>query len=449
MRHARLGLLFLIPLAPMAGCKSHSPAPTAVSGRYILTLCDADMPATAFYDKQLGARKPGDTDNLTVIELPLREPTARFAQVNVSNSAIGPPNPMAVSRDGRFAFVVESRGPAGENAATIDDLPKGEHLSVVDLADPLKPFVCSTAVVGDEPQAVDIHPAGDIVAVVTHQSKQQLNIVPFVNRELGEPLAWPLIGLDDTEAEASSVAWHPSGRYLAVTLPTRNQVMFYEFTRNQNDSLPGLAPWGEPVNVGKYPYSGRFTPDGRYFITTDLKWGTDVSGFMVEAPQGQLSVIRLSEVPSSVPSAPDEPAPAVVHRVVSTAMVGVSPEGIAISPDGSLVVTSNLQKSFLPTDHAGQTRKGSLSLLTFDKRTGTLTPVGEYPITTGMPVALSFDAKGRFVAVSLFRSFDSSADGNYGQLSFWNVNTGRTPSLSDAYIVVGVGKGPHGVLIVR
>lgn len=433
-----------LALALLAGCggsgaQHAAPAtPDQVSGRYIVTISDADLSAPALAHGRLGERDPGAQDTLTVLALPIREPSTPWAQIHVSNSVIGPPNALAVSRDGNTAFVVETRGPAPAGAVSIEELPPGQLLFAIDMTDPLAPRIVGTANVGTNPMAVDVHPAGDLAAVATSVPHEQIVMVPIEGSTLGEPLAWPLLGVDDTSAIPSCVAWRPDGRVLAVTLPDQDLVVFLEFTRNENEGSMGLRPWGAPVRVGKYPYSGRFTPDGRHFITTDLQWGRDVEEFRVGAPEGRLSVVRLGD--------PGDDITAPVHEVVSVATVGVSPEGLAISPDGRFVVTANLRRSYLEETDPRLTPGGSLSLLTLNERTGELTPVSEVDLD-GMPEGIAFDANGNFVVVTQFRTFDPAATD--GELAFFRLNTEGRPSLTPTDFRVGVGKGPHGVLIVR
>lgn len=444
----------------IAGCQSGPPGPGDVSGSYIVTISDADTLAPAFVTGTLGERDPNVGDLMTVLKLPIREPTTDYALLNVSNSVIGPPRSLAVSRDGRYAYVVETRGQAPPGAFTLDDLPPGETLTAVDLTDPMRPAVIATAYTGAEPMAVDVHPDGDLLVLATRNPGAQLVVMPVRGGAPveAEAVTWPLLGIDDSGAAATSVAWSPDGRSLAVTLPDRDQVMFYGFRRDAGDEngMAGggeggggggfsLSPWGGPVAVGRYPYSGAFTPDGRHFITTDLGWGGDVEGFMVGAPAGRLSVVRLSDTPPSDADGGDASFDAL-HEVVSTAPVGVSPEGLAISRDGSLVVTSNLRLSYLPESDDRLTRGGSISLLTFDEGSGSLTPINEYEID-GMPEGLAFDADDKFVIITQFRSFDPSAVD--GELAFFKVRRGDPPSLELTDFRVGVGKGPHGVLIVR
>ena len=99
-------------LSALSGCGVGSGKPGSVSGRYIVSLGDADMAAAALTSRELGPREPGSRDTLTVVSLPIQEPQTPHAQINVGNSALCPPTCLAVSKDGRYAFVVDYRGEA-------------------------------------------------------------------------------------------------------------------------------------------------------------------------------------------------------------------------------------------------------------------------------------------------------------------------------------------------
>lgn len=414
--------------------------PGDVAGRMIVTISDADMTATAFADDNLSVPGDGARDTLTVIGMPIVEPQTAFAQVAVSNSVLGPPQALSVNSAGSTAFVCESRGQVPSGGSTFKDIPQGTLLQMVSLADPMNPVLVSSAYVGPNPSACDVSPDGTMVAVVTRKAREQLVIVPIEGGALGTPMQWELLGIDDSEASATSVSWDPTGRLLAVCLPARDEVMFYEFAR-VDDGL-AISPFGAPVKVGKYPFHGRWTPDGKHFITTDLQWQTGSDLHLLEAGPGTVSVI-------AVDRGEDTASDRHLHMVVSTATVGVSPEGLAISPDGKYVVTANLKKSFLPEGDS-RLESGSLTLLSLDAQSGTLTPRGEYELG-GMPEGISFDAKGNFVVVTLFRSLDPQAMD--GELAFWRLNphggADKSPILEQGKFWVGVGRGPHGVLIVR
>lgn len=429
------------------------PDPSEISGRYIAAICDADMGATAFADSRLARPSESARDAMTVVGLPIAPPPGAdattwrtsVAQVPVSNSVVGPTAALAVSPDGTRAYVAETRGQAGPGASTMRDLPPGRKVTMINLDDPANPVLAAELEGLRSPAALDVHPAGDLLAIAPGDEDSDIWVVPVGATGFGDPVEWELPGLPEEMdgAKPAGVAWHPDGRHLAVTYPGQDAVAFFEFTRDgAADGAMGLAPWGAPVKVGKHPYAGRFTPDGRHFVTADLHWGQDVEGYLVGAPEGSVTVVRLSTVESAVA----EGAPEVRHEVASTATVGISPEGLAVSPDGRWVVTANLRRSMLPATDPRVTMGGSLSLLGLDGKTGELISHGEFPLKA-MPEGICFDAAGRHVVVTQFRSFDPQAVD--GELAFFKLVPGREPRLVPGDFYVGVGVGPHGVVIVR
>src|SRR6185295_16847769 len=101
--HLLLTPALLIATAGLVGCGGGghgAGSPGDVSGRYLITVDDADMAAASFSDKMLGDRNPNARDSLTVVALPITEPVTKFAQIEVSNSALCPPTCLAVLRDG-------------------------------------------------------------------------------------------------------------------------------------------------------------------------------------------------------------------------------------------------------------------------------------------------------------------------------------------------------------
>ncbi len=458
-------------LGGLGGCAADTSPPTTgqITGRYIAVLCDGDMTATALADEVLAPR-PGATDALTVVPLPIADPDGTDAikwqtsvtQTPVSNSVLGPPVSVAASRDGTRVYVVESKGQARPGALKMNDLPEGRLLTSVCMDDPNAPHVIASIDVGTDPSSVDVHPAGDIVAVATRTPGHQIVLVPVdTEKGFGEPLRFPLVGMDDSNARPSCIAWHPGGSHFAVTLPEANTVAFFEFRRDAVDGGPGIAPWGAPVKVGKFPLSGRFSPDGRFFIINELHWGPDVEGFLAGAPEGTLTAIRVSSVPTCVVPPVNEYDGAgnlvrsqdgrvdlslAVHEVVSTAVVGISPESMALSPDGKYIATANIRRSFLKDGDPRQTRGGILSLVGFNTATGELTNHGELDIPA-LPEGIAFDASGKHLVVSQFMSFEPGAVD--GELSFFKLIRTDPPTLLPADFYVGVGIGPHGVVIVR
>lgn len=463
-----LALSPALGLSLLAGCAKNGDgnaagafAPSNIEGRAIVVLCDGDMNATALADGRLGE---STRDHLTCLALPISDSpdlnaakwNTTFGQADVSSSMLGPPSAVAVSPDGTRAYAVESRKPAKPGQTMLDELAPGSTLSVVDVSNPASPALLGTMDVGVSPCAVDVSPAGDLLAIITQTPRQEIVIVqtdamvpPATSAAtpagpLGQKWAWPLIGIENPDAKPSSITWHPSGRYFAVTIPQTNQVAFYEYAADaRGQGIPGIAPWGAPVSVGKFPFSGHFSRDGRFFIFSELMWGPDVEGFMTGAPEGQLAVIKLSEVASSVDANNNFVPDRVYHDVVDSVKVGISPESLALSPAGNLLVAGNIRRAFLPEGDTRLTPGGSISLVSFDEATGKLAVLSETPIK-GMPEGIAFDATGKHVIVSAFRSFDAGALD--GELAFYTV---QGNSLRFCGFNVAVGKGPHSLVVIR
>jgi DNA-binding beta-propeller fold protein YncE len=206
--------------------------------------------------------------------------------------------------------------------------------------------------------------------------------------------------------------------------------------------MVALESWGNPVLVGKYPFKILFTQDGQYLMTTNLQWGADVRGFWAEAPRGAIAVVRFA----SQAEQPEQQQ----HFLVSVAETGVSPEGIAISPNGRLVATVNLERSYLPYNDSRITWFSSLTLMEFDPRTGHLETLGDFLYEGILPEALVFDRSGNYLAVANYDHFDDAQRG--GSIDFWRVilndGTHPAPRLVQTNHSVPVTRGVHSLVLV-
>ncbi|MGQ0628115.1 MAG: hypothetical protein ACT4PL_08455 [Phycisphaerales bacterium] len=315
----------------------------------------------------------------------------------------------------------------------------------MDLSNPAAPSVLGTTEVSVRPVAVDLNAAGDLLAIASHAPGQEIVMVRTSEATpLGARFAFPLVGFEGQQAKPGTIAWHPSGRYFAVTLPLLDMVAFYEYRENGAAiGTPGIVPYGAAVKVGKFPFNGRFSKDGKHFIFTELQWGPDVEGFMTGAPEGRVGVVRLSETESAVKEDGSLDLSLVSHQDLGGVSVGVSPESFAMSPAGDLFVTGNLKRSYFPAGDDRLTPGGSLSLVKFDAESGSVRVLSETPIK-GMPKGVTFDATGRHVIVSEFRSFDP--ENTDGELAFFKV---AGDGLTFCGFYVAVGSGPHAAVIAR
>ena len=429
-----ISILATVLLLNIAEVKPQESEIIDLQGKHLLVISDGDFFASSYADNRIPNLNPRYQDALTVIPLPLRNETA---SLNVSNSVNGPPEALAVSPDGNIAFVIEYVGQRNSDAKTREDLPTGRWLTMVDLTNPMQPKVSDRIGIAEFPEAIDVHPSGKWLAITTDSGKSEvLQLIPIDNYTLGKPIDISLKDLEipvaEGELNASYIEWHPNGRYLALNLYRQNRIVFLEFTQDKVSKEVSLKPWGEPVTVDSDPYSGRFSPDGAYYLTANWKRNFEADSLEGRLPTqaSTVSVIRLGNNS---------------HEVITTVESDRSSEGIAISPDGKLVATANMKETALHISSSRFTEKATVSLFGFDATSGQLTKAGDFPFEGVLPEGISFDATGEHLIVATFEYLNS--DKPTGGLEIWRVK--REPNLSLQYAGrINVPHGSHQVIVV-
>ncbi|MBE9140206.1 beta-propeller fold lactonase family protein [Nodosilinea sp. LEGE 07088] len=439
------GLLQLIEpvgIAPVA----QSDQPPNFRGRALLVASDADMVATAYADAQLH-RVAGIEDTLTLVELPLDATKPGVIPVQVSNSVMSWPQNIAVSPSKQWAYVSEVRSrPADGIQAfeSIDQMPPGERITVVNIANLQQPKVLQTVVVGRNPKTLSISPDGKFLAVTSEEPDRELAIFQIQpDGTLGERDNFAIAKDFSRSAVPGSVVWHPSGRFLAITTTSDGSegsynsfVAFYNVI--QNNSGIRLELYDRPLVVGNHLSNGRFSADGQFFLVPDLKWrmyGLRALNYLLN-PKGEMISIRFAPETSEPPA------------VVSRTEVGLGSEGFALSPDNTLVVTVNLRRTYLSTLPPVWRGKpySSLSLVKFDRTSGQLTTVSEYGFEGLLPEQVAFDATGKSLAVVIYHHRE--ANPKTGAIEFWNVISGNHPRLERSSYKIDVVRGAHDIVVV-
>jgi DNA-binding beta-propeller fold protein YncE len=434
---AGMGLLTAAALSTGQFWRAQAQSSLDFQGRFLAVLSDADMEASAYIDGKLGDRTPDLQDTLTLIPLGNDLTKASPTTLAVSNSVMAWPNNLAFTPDGKYAFVTETFRPAPESATERSQIPPGQQLKVIDLSNPQQPKVVDRINLGTRPMAVAVHPEGNLLAVSLEEPGRQFALIPFNQGQLGTPIFQGHPKLNDPDVHTPHVEWHPSGRFLGVTLPFRNETVFYAVDRTNADR-PQLQPWGNAIMTGKHPGVGHFTPDGRHFVVTNLLWGDDLDVRSIGATQSYLSVIRFADKASDNQ---------IVHQIVATAPVGGSAEEFAISPDGRFVVSLNMEASFLPLDDPNRTEYSSLTLLSLNPETGRLTPHGTTSFEGILPEGITFDASGNYLAVAVFDYHDPARPG--GAIDFWQLTRNNTPTLTKMDHSIQVMRGAHIVKLMQ
>jgi len=410
-------------------------------GRLLVSVSDADMLASAYVDGDLGPREGRDA--LSVIRLGGDPREWAAAEIEGSNSVAGPPAAVDLTPDGRFAFVVETwtQRPEGDGPHRFSDLAHGNRLTVVDLADPAAPRVVETVATPERPDAVRVSPGGDLVAVSFHPAgaggETPLVIFPFEDGRLGEPVT-PEIADWRAGERLIDIDWHPDEPVLALLNATAPEIRFARVTADLT-----LQPIGNAVEIEREPYRVEFTPDGRHAVINALYWGPDIAGRWIEAPEGSVLTVRMAAETGA--------DGAVRHAFVSRIQTGVSPEGLAVSPDGRFVATTNLERSYLPYDDPRITWFSSITLARLDPETGVLTKIGDFAYDGILPEAAVFDNSGRYLAVVTYDHFDDRRAG--GSIDLWRIAEDpldpATVHLVKTEHSVPVARGAHSMAIAR
>lgn len=386
-----------------------------IAGGWIVTLDDGDLSPAAFADVDAAAPFSSGPDTLTMLRLPLPrqdDGAAEFAQAEIENRALGATPGMAVSRDGRWALVASTPGPDEVGAtATLIELGAGSPRVTEELE-----------LEGGSRIAASFHPFEQTGAVLT-ADPPVLTLLDLQAGGVARRHALPLTGMIDPADDPTGLVWHPSGRFLAVTLGVADRVAFLRLERGEDGGVE-LAKWGDDVGTDAAPSGGVFSPDGRFFISMNLGF-RDQPDVEVVAASGTMSVIRVS----------DSISEDVAHERIGSARLPHQPHAFAMSPDGDLIVTASRREADLALEERGERLGGTLVATRFDPASGVARP-GPLVETSSLPSAVCFDETGDHVLMTDFNASEVQvwkAQGAFG-LRYTGLN-------------VGTGFGPHAIAV--
>jgi DNA-binding beta-propeller fold protein YncE len=403
-------------------------------GRYIVAVSDADMIASAYLDGHLGPIEGQDALSVIRLNRPVGE--LKAVEIGASNSVTGPPSSVAVSPDGRYAVVIETRGtrPVGKSDPLFNDLPPGKVVSVIDLSDADHPKQIQRMDGPERPLSVIFNKDGSLVAITYRPQDTKRSPLAIYRFDKGRliDLSLPDIPGYSGGDVLNGLVFHPSRDELVLLNATKSTLSFFKF--NYQDNKFSLTPWGNPVLVDPDPFKAQFTPNGRFVVVNAMYPGS---------VRGSVTAVGLA-VDTAGDGSPK-------HQIVSRALAGVLPEGLTMSPDGKWIVTTNLEQSTQPFDNPKQGFYASLTLLHLDTDSGFLDRVGDYPFDGILPEAVVFDNSSRYLAVATFDHYDGRKPG--GSIDFWRLtsdyfNPKRIELVKTGYSIP-VTRGVHSMVIVR
>ncbi|MEL6478263.1 MAG: hypothetical protein AAFR17_13125 [Pseudomonadota bacterium] len=433
-------LLSSLAAALLSGT-AQSQEPPGFDGRYIAAISDGDMRAYAYIDGQLGARR--GPDELALVGLPILGERLT-SRIEVSNTVINPVYSIAAAPDGNTVFVAETHTGQEPGDTTIRDLQAGTILRAIDVSDLSAPRVIGSFEVGIRPMGVSVSPDGRTLVLATKTPNTPLTFVTFADGTFGDAVQLPFDGLTeipelpDKGMLPHHAEWHPEADIVAVTFALRNQLRFYRVERDADGSVTGITQWGNPVVTTKWPMLGKFSNDGRHFITNDLKWGPDVEGFYVNAPGSQLTSIRLADLDAAEPR----------HIIVSGVEVPRHAESIAVANAGDLIATLNIGQTWIEEGAPGHSLS-SLSLIAFDAATGQMRHLGDWEMEGILPEGVAFDADDSHLVAGIYEY--EGPEPRASALEFWRIQRqpGLDPRLVPTGYAIPTGPGAHSLIVVN
>jgi DNA-binding beta-propeller fold protein YncE len=267
-------------------------------------------------------------DTVTIIDLGVTPPKV-IAEIPVPGSVVGPPMSVAITPDQGLALVTSSmkKDPA-DPTKTIPD----NRLSVVDLrATP--PAVIATLEAGKGAAGVSINRQGTL-ALVANRAEGTVSVFTIQGKIVAPS---SVVRLGDDKSGPSQPAFTRDGRAALVSRDGDSfiSILTVDGTKvehSKRDLSAGMRPYGLDVSA-----------DGSIAVVANIGRG--------QGDNDTVSVIDLQAQP---------------FRVVETVVVGQTPEGIALSPDGKLCAVVVMNGSNKPRESPFYNANGKLLLYRVD-----------------------------------------------------------------------------------
>ena len=404
----------------------------------IAAVADADMAAWAYADGHLEPLEASQgADSVVLIE----EQGGRLVELDrapASNSVISWPHIVEASTDERVVYVVETRRPM-PGVASVENVYEafapGETLIAYRVEREGFAEIGRVAV-GPSPESVSRSPDGRWLIVATRDPASEIAFVALGDD--GAPgdvirADLDLSGFERGEDGLNGLIWSPAADLVAANV-ANTLLVIYQVERDRAGRPTGLVQTSAALAVGEQWSVGKWTPDGRHYVITDTGWGDARGLSLLVQPRGHLLSARVRVDGSA--------------EIADRLVIGLSPEGFDISPDGRLIAAVNMRRTYLPNSPAlnlwpGRNRS-SLSLVSLDPQTGALTREGRQAFFEGvLPEDAIFDQDGDSLAVATFH-LRAGAGRRLGFVDLWRIEeTSDGPRLVNTEERLATVRGVH------
>jgi DNA-binding beta-propeller fold protein YncE len=267
-------------------------------------------------------------DTLTVIDLKGASPKA-IAEIPVPASVVGPPLSVAITPDEGLALVTSAmKVDPADKTKTIND----NRMSVVDLSSN-PPRVLATLETGAAPAGLSINRQGNL-ALVANRGEGTVSIFTISGKTVS-PLGKIAVG--PANGGPSHVAITPDGKMALVTRDGDSYISVLSIDGTKVEYTK------RDLSAGMRPYGLDISKNGAVAVVANIGRGL--------GDNDSVSVIDLKATPP---------------RVVETISVDQTPEGIKLSPDGTLVGVIAMNGSNKPKESPFYNDSGKLLLYRLD-----------------------------------------------------------------------------------
>ena len=327
----------------------------------------------------------------------------KYAEQVAQNSALNWNKSIGLSTDSNLVIVAQTH-----LGMELNEAPIARHQLIAYQTKTLEPV--DSIDIGPNPAAVAVHPAGEFIATVIDSSGAEIAITSLQGNQFGQTFYFPTGVQTSIKIRATDIEWHPSGQYLAITLEETGMVAFYKLSRL--GTRPVVQMNNNPLKIGKRPTAGRFSPDGKHYLITDLG---------DPAKPGRLLAIRCDFRQGGK------------HGLTAYSPVGVNPSAFAVSPDGKKIVLLN------KGDEPGT---ASLQLIERDPVSGKLKLLHTLNYDGLSPESVQFSDDSKSIAVLTFRVTGKEESA----IDFFKSENNLLVEIPDTRIPVQ--KGAHAMIIL-
>ena len=238
-------------------------------------------------------------DTISIIDLAVAPPRV-VAEIPVPGSVVGPPLSVALAPDESIALVTSSTKLDPNDATkTVPD----NRVTVVDLkARP--PVVLATLEAGRSAAGVSINRQGTL-ALVANRGEGTVSVFTIQGKTV---TSVGKVTVADEKSGTSHAAFTPDGRMALVTRDNDHKISVLSIDGTKVEYTK------RDLNAGLRPYGIDVSSKGDFAAVANIGIG-----------QGDTDTVSLIDVRARPP------------RVVDTISVGQTPEGVKVSPDGSII----------------------------------------------------------------------------------------------------------------